>query len=173
MKPRSAVIVVLGIASDGKPHAAWFEISEEALARKAASLMGFRVGKVDGEKAAATIKGLAQGKVFASGRALVPYSKMEAYEKLAAAIEFEDGQGPSSSSSQTGADPVESEKVGSLADIKVGSVILSGDTKTTNGWYEAVVVAVSRDNETLTLRWRDWPKDKPFSRDRRSVALIP
>ena len=38
------------------------------------------------------------------------------------------------------------------------------------GWWESVVV--KRDEEILTLRYRDWPKEKLFQRHVTTVALI-
>jgi hypothetical protein len=56
--------------------------------------------------------------------------------------------------------------------IGVGSVVLAFDDKDTESWFEAVVVAVSRDGDSLSLRWRDWPDLRKFSRQRRKVGLV-
>ena len=39
-----------------------------------------------------------------------------------------------------------------------------------DGWWECVVV--KRDNDMLTLRWRDYPKYKPFLCHVDAVALL-
>jgi hypothetical protein len=38
------------------------------------------------------------------------------------------------------------------------------------GWYEAVVVEIAGD--MLTMRWRDYPRERRFNRHRFSVGLL-
>jgi len=58
------------------------------------------------------------------------------------------------------------------ADIKVGSVVLGQDDSDEPGWWEAVVVSISKDGDTLTVRWRDYPKQKQATYKRHEVSLL-
>lgn len=169
MKPKQSIVVIFGIASDGKPHAARFNESEELLARRAAAVMDFNVGKAVTQNAVAAARPAAQGKIFGSGRAMVPLMKREAYDKLIPLLDTSSAEGEAAA---TGLLEPEAVKVATHADIKVGSVVLVSDTKT-GGWYAAAIVATTDDGDTLTARWRDWPKEKAFTVKRNAVALIP
>ena len=54
-------------------------------------------------------------------------------------------------------------------DIRVGSVVI-GHESSEDGWWEAIVTEIRGD--LLTLRWRDYPKQLPVTRNRRDVALL-
>jgi hypothetical protein len=54
--------------------------------------------------------------------------------------------------------------------ITVGSVVIAPeDDRTENGWWEAVVI--EKRGQTLTVRWRDFPKQRPATRKLTEVAL--
>jgi hypothetical protein len=54
--------------------------------------------------------------------------------------------------------------------IAVGSVVIAPeDERTENGWWEAVVI--EKRGQTLTVRWRDFPKQRPATRKLTEVAL--
>src|SRR4051812_23404994 len=82
--PAAAALVVFGRDNAGKPHASRFDASDAELAEKAAGLMGMQVLRPDtGEQRALAAK-LPRGRVFASGRAFVPFVKAAVYGPLAA-----------------------------------------------------------------------------------------
>jgi hypothetical protein len=54
-------------------------------------------------------------------------------------------------------------------EIDVGKLVLA-HASPTDGWWEAVVV--ERADDMLTLRWRDYPKDPPITRERTALALL-
>ena len=54
-------------------------------------------------------------------------------------------------------------------DIDVGKLVLAQD-KPSDGWWEAVVI--EKADDTFTLRWRDFPKDAPFTRKVTALALL-
>ena len=56
------------------------------------------------------------------------------------------------------------------SEIDVGHHVLAEPNDKGIGWWPAVVIA--RTNETLTLRWRDSPKDPKIIRQRTAVALL-
>lgn len=78
----AAVLVVLGLGSDGKPHAARFDQADKALVIKAAGLMGFHAIDVAAGELQATALQLPGGKIFASGRGFVPFIRRDLYDKL-------------------------------------------------------------------------------------------
>jgi len=61
------------------------------------------------------------------------------------------------------------------AAITVKSVILCRDPEPgpERSWWEAVVTEVSKDNKSVTVRWRDFPTQKPFTVKRTAVAILP
>src|SRR3954452_8640787 len=80
----ATALVVFGRDNGGKPHASRFDASEAELAEKAAGLMGMQVLRPEtGEQRALAAK-LPRGRVFASGRAFVPFVKAAVYGPLAA-----------------------------------------------------------------------------------------
>src|SRR6266545_1708106 len=54
-------------------------------------------------------------------------------------------------------------------EIGAGHVVIAFD-EPGEGWYEAIVVETSGD--MLTMRWRDYPRERRFSRHRISVGLL-
>src|SRR3954471_18731903 len=85
--PAAMALVVFGRDEAGKAHAAWFDQSEAALAEKAADLMGLRVLRVRTDEHRALAAQLPQGRVFASGRAFVPFVKASLFLQLQAATQ--------------------------------------------------------------------------------------
>jgi hypothetical protein len=54
--------------------------------------------------------------------------------------------------------------------ITVGSVVIAPeDERIENGWWEAVVI--EKRGQMLTVRWRDFPKQRPATRKLTEVAL--
>ena len=77
-------LVVYGRDDGGKPHASVFADSEADLAEMAAGLMGMRAFRLAEPEHLATVAGLPQGRVFASGKAFVPFVKAAVYDRLTA-----------------------------------------------------------------------------------------
>ena len=65
-------LVVLGLDSEKKPHAARFSFVDEKAVNKAAGTKGFKIGIAKTKEAAAIVAKLIEGKIFDSGRGLVP-----------------------------------------------------------------------------------------------------
>ena len=55
-------------------------------------------------------------------------------------------------------------------EIGIGSVVLAHESLD-EGWWESVVLGVN--GEALTLKWRDYPREKVFVRRRTALALLP
>jgi hypothetical protein len=183
MTDKVPILVVLGIDIDGKPHGSRFEERDAPFVERAAELMGFHVVRIAADNAElhAIAEGLPLGKIFATGRAFVPYVARSAFDKLAALV---DGDITARAARPLDATPTEPD-VSSSADaetdppdayetmwatVEVGSMVLATQPSAYDGWWESIVVAV--DGDDLTLRWRDAPKEKPFRVSRRNVALL-
>jgi hypothetical protein len=158
MAQQKSIIVVAGLDQEQRPHAARFTQSQETLATKAAALMGFKVGMAQTSRALTLARTLTKGRIFATGRALVPYVRQEVFDEMQTAIAFEE---PSpieiESSPAPDGDP-----------LAIGNVVLATESK--EGWWEAIVLDV--ENDRVGLRWRDWPKLKRFTRSRAEIAII-
>jgi hypothetical protein len=168
-------IVVFGIDSENKPHAAQFPEGEAVIAAKAAQLMGFQVGRAEDQKAVAIAKDLPVGKTFATGKALVPLVKQDVFDQLKPLLQ--PMPGPAAVSTSTNQTPAsqktpEPQAQDLWACIKTGSIVLAQD-KSHGGWFEAVVVGLSSTGTSLILRWHDWPKLSSFTVARTAVGLPP
>lgn len=181
MTEKVPILVVLGLDIDEKPHASRFEEHEAPVLLRTAELMGFHLVRVPPEKTELheVAAGLPAGKVFASGRAFVPFVARSVFDKLAALVE---GGVTIEQRCASGAPPVEAlaamfttESINTAdalwSNVEVGSIVLAAQPKLYGQcWWEGVVVEVKGDQ--LTIRWMDDPSLKPFRMSRREVALL-
>jgi hypothetical protein len=171
-----APVVLFGIDSRGKPKAARFGKDAASLAIKAASQLQLRTIAGDDPKVAEIAARLPVGRVHATGKTFVPFVRRELYDKLMAAA----GNGNGSVAMRTSAAqaggaatakppstnpnlPASWDQVG-LGDLVVAQESLE------EGWYEAIVVELNGD--MLTLRWRDYPRERRLVRHRFRVGLL-
>jgi len=179
------VLVILGIDADDKPHAAVFSADNESVVRKAAQMMGMRLGRAADEKARTLALKLPVGTLFTTGKALVPLVKPAIYDELLKVLKLEPSapnakEPPAQSSAVAAGNNSKGDSISKVptaghdpwADIKVGSVVLGQDDSDEPGWWEAVVVSISKDGDTLTVRWRDYPKQKQATYKRHEVSLL-
>src|SRR5437763_11611101 len=82
--PAATALIVFGRDNGGKPHASRFDANEAELAEKAAGLMGMQVLRPENDEQRALAGKLPKGRVFASGRAFVPFVAAGLYGPLAA-----------------------------------------------------------------------------------------
>ena len=86
-KARSAempAVILFGKDETSKPHASFFPESDLAGALNAAALMKMRVLRTDTAARRAVAADLPQGRVFASGKAFVPFVAAPLYQRLIA-----------------------------------------------------------------------------------------
>jgi hypothetical protein len=174
------VFVILGLDKDGKPHAARFSPSEEVGARKAAAATGFRFGIATTKEAIQLAGRLVAGKLFDSGKGLVPRTTPENYSQLLKVIDLEAVPAAATPSAGAAA-PAGPEKAPTVlpsdprAAITVGSVILVQDREPlpNRAWWECVVTAVGRNQNDLIVKWQAFPGLKPFPVKRKALALLP
>ena len=183
MTEKVPILVVLGIDVDGKPHGSRFEEHDAPFVARAAELMGFHVVRIapDNAELHGIAEGLPLGKIFATGRAFVPYVARSAFDKLAALVDGDitaraprpldatPSEPDVSTSADAETDPPDAYET-MWATVEIGSTVLATQPSEYDGWWESIVVAVNGDY--LTLRWRDEPNEKPFRVSRRNVALL-
>lgn len=180
MSERVPLRVVLGLDVEGKPHASRFEDNDATLVQRAAELMGFRVIRVAPEND--ELHGIAEklplGKIFATGRAFVPFVSRAAFDKLATLVESGvTGAAPAAASAATVyplRDTFTADAINAAdalwSKVEVGTVVLAAQPDLYGpGWWEGVVVAA--DDDHLTLRWLDDPELEPIRLSRRDIAL--
>lgn len=180
-------LVVLGRDDMGRSHASWFDEAEIDIARKAAALMGMAALPITSPGLTELAARLPQGRLFASGKAFVPFVKGELYAQLLTHLseaELErlevSGEGSASAASGSASSPDGGESDGAgqgggddpeagWRALGVGSVVIALDNPD-DGWWPAVVVKVAGNN-LFTLRWRDFDDLPTFMRSRRQIAL--
>lgn len=178
------LLFVLGLDEAGKPRGARFK---EHLDRTVSIALDMKLTCIHPASTAFAELGmkLPQGRIYASGKAFVPNIRRDLYDKLNAIL-TQPGDGSSilrleNSSNQPTADgdpaannvPCASPTIGGLPrsweSVGVGHMVLIHESPE-DGWWEAVVVA--REDEVLTLRFRDYPKQPTFVRHLSAVALV-
>jgi hypothetical protein len=183
---KEKLFVVIGLDKDQKPRAAIFPPSDTVAATKAAGLLGLRAALAETPEALALAKQLPEGKVFATGKGLMPLVKRETFDKLLKLVTFLDDKPrptldtpaptPSTAKAQAGPETAPKGQVSAPSSnpwdaIEVGAIVLwRVDPK--EGWFECVLIATSKDRKKLTLKWRDFSGFKPFEVQRLAVGLI-
>ena len=118
------------------------------------------------------------GRLHAKGKAFVPYVKRELYDRLRAAAGSASSpdatpgkasQLPLEQSLAKAKEAMASALPSNWETIKPGHMVLLQES-IANGWFEAVVVA--REQDMLTLQFRDYSKYPSIIRHVRSVGLV-
>jgi hypothetical protein len=180
------LIIVLGLDEKQKPHAAKFDLAQAEIVRKAARTMGFRTAIPKSDDAMALADRLPPGKLFATGKGLVPFCPASSYAKLTAAVDLDpEAKGapesskpaaapsPAAATAKASPAPANTAGIDPWGDLKVGDKVIAPEKRPAEeGWWPCVITAVSKDGRTLTLRWLDNPKQPPVTLKRRAVALL-
>jgi hypothetical protein len=180
MSEKVPIIVVLGVDVEHKPHASQFEQYDAPFVERAAELMSSHVIRVAPDNELHTVAaGLPLGKIFATGRAFVPFVSRVTFDKLTALVEggvaIEGRSAVESGPVYRMDEMVMADAINTAntlwAKIKVGTVVLAAADPELYGpsWWEAVVVAI--DGDDLTLRWMEDPTEERFEVSRREVGL--
>jgi hypothetical protein len=189
-KPATPGVVVFGLNASGKPKAAYFPEKHASLARTAARKLGLSVFRLTSRDAVDLAGKLPTGKVYANGRAFVSYVRRELYEKLTTlarragasrqALRVCSAAKASPAVRSSSAKPLSGQKATSAAAanplpnswpaIDVGHLVIAQAADPGDGWWEAIVVG--KDEDMLTLQWRDYPKEPKLVRHRAAVALL-
>jgi hypothetical protein len=166
-KPSAAVkakVIVFGLDSNWRPHAAWFPQDKAGQARTAANQLRLNVIEVPNGSAADIVGKLPAGQIHAAGPAMVPPIREDLYEKVVATIN------PHGEAGKDPGGPIAADFPSTYWDaIKPGHIVLAQESLI-EGWYEAVVVG--RTGNKLTLRCRDYPGYPKFTVPVMTVALV-
>jgi len=179
-KPKPEPLFVLGVDLDGKPRGGRFDNIDDRVVSVALDLGLAAVVKASAEFAQVAQK-LPAGRLYASGKAFIPAIKealltelmtilrkpgdaSEAY-RLENRPTKKDG-GPPAVQCKS---PITSGLPRSWQEIDVGHMVLAHEGYE-DGWWEAIVV--KREDDILTLRYRDAPKLPTFVRHLNTVALV-
>jgi hypothetical protein len=180
-------LIVLGLDDGGKAHASWFAEAETDLAEEAAGMMGMAALKTSTDELRDLAGKLPQGKVFASGKAFVPFVKATTFEKIAdhlpksyvwpvrvakpAVEKPKPGKKAAAAADAEQVDPDEGLTIPEGFDkIVFGSLVLACENAD-QGWFPAHVIQVSAD-DLYTLRWRDFPDWPVIVRRSQHLALL-
>ncbi len=180
-------LIVLGLDDGGKAHASWFGESETDLAEKAASMMGMAALRASNDELRDLAGRLPHGKVFASGKAFVPFVKAATFDKIAthlpssyrwpiraakpAAEKPKPGKKASAAGAAQSEDPNEGLTIPEGWDsIVFGSLVLACEN-VDEGWFPARVIQVSADG-LFSLKWRDFPDWPVIVRPTHRLALL-
>jgi hypothetical protein len=121
---------------------------------------------------------LPAGRIHARGRGVVPHIRAELYAKLvSAAATYGVNNGPPAqapaNSPRRGTPPSGKGDAGrrpkTWDDIAAGHFVIANESHE-DGWYDAVVV--ERTGDICVLKWRDYPRDRRFTRHYRTLALL-
>lgn len=188
-------VIVLGRDDSNRPHASWFDATEGDAAKAAAALMRMMTLPIAGAELEALADRLPHGKVFASGKAFVPFTKQSLYDELVAHVpvaqqirplrivkaEVEpEGEGsvPPSPSPAPAAAPAPDKKGNDAVTMPQdwlklgpGCLVLAVADDKSEGWFESVIVK-AKGNSAYTCRWRDYPDHPHFDRPLTGIALM-
>ena len=171
-----APVVLFGIDSHGKPKGARFGKDHADLAIKAAGQLQLRVLASNDPKVADLATQLPVGRIHATGRTFVPFIRRDLYEKLVAAAPNGNAHPtspPAGGSSGAARSKPPSGSAPNLPktwlEIGLGDLVVAQEGPE-DGWYEATVAEVNGD--MLTLRWRDYPRERKVVRHRQRLGLL-
>ena len=167
-------LVLFGIDSRGKPKAARFGKEHASLAMKAATQLQLKVLASDDPKVAEIAARLPVGRIHATGRTFVPFIRRDLYDQLLAAAANGNARPtspPNGSSGASGSTPGGSAPhlPQNWQAIGLGDLVVAQESLE-EGWYEAIVVEANGD--MLTLRGRDFPRQRRFARHRLRLGLL-
>ena len=150
------------------------------LSMRASELMGLHVIRVppDNEELYGIAAALPLGKIYATGRALVPFVSRARFDKLSTLVEggvtIMQRYESEAESVYPKADMFTTDTINTAdtlwSKIEVGTRVLAEQPDIYgSGWWEDIVVGVDGDN--LKVRWMDEPAEDPINVLRREVAL--
>jgi hypothetical protein len=167
-------LILYGIDNRGKPKGARFGNEHASLAMKAATQLQLNVLASKDPKVAEIAARLPVGRVHETGRTFVPFIRRDLYDKLLAGAA---NGNPDPSNPPNGSSGVSGSTPGGSAphlpqtwqSIGIGDLVVANDSRE-DGWYEAIVVEANGD--MLTLRWRDYPRERRIVRHRLRLGLL-
>jgi hypothetical protein len=186
-------VVLFGLGEGDRPRAAYFPAAQATLATKAAEAMKLNVLKIETPELKALAGKLPAGRIHANGHGLVPFVRNELYAKLTGLAEPKKDEAnppappPSAAAAKGSSDDKPPEQAASAKPpassrsgaprlphdwdhIEVGDLVIAQEADPEDGWWETVVTA--KNGDMLTLRWRNWPRQKAIVRHRLNLARL-
>lgn len=157
---------VFGVNESGKPRGARFVAAQADSISDVLQAMKLTICHDTSPRMTELGMKLPLGRIYARGKAFVPFIRKEHYEQLRAA-QF----GPPSAPAGQEIPPdqiANSEVAKSWDEVTPGRHVLAHASHI-EGWWEAVIVA--REDEIVTLTWRDYPEEGQVRRHITSLAL--
>lgn len=165
-----ATYIVFGAADGGKPRGARFSADQFEQAQQAAMSMKLFIYEARFPELAALAKKLPAGRIYARGKSFIPFIRKDLYAQLCEAANApSDPVKPSIEAPTSEAATPSPALPRTWDEVAVGQLVLVQESRD-DGWFECIVL--DRKNDIVTLRWRDYPKFKPFSLHIASIALI-
>jgi hypothetical protein len=168
--------VLFGLDEHGKPKAARFDDTEAKLVTKVAEQMRLKVLTITDPAVAEIAAQLPAGRIHARSRGVVPHVRADLYAKLVTAAAADGASNdppaqrppntPPSGTPPTGGD---GRLPPNWENISPGHLVLANESHE-DGWYEAIVV--ERTGEMVVVKWRDFPRERRFTRHYRALALL-
>jgi hypothetical protein len=165
------ITILFGTDEHGKPRAACFEAVNPELITKAAAAMKLQLLQPVTANQIELAKKLPVGRIHGNGTGFVPPIRGDLYSALQLAAQPPQQSGTPASTVAISAAPTGPVQ-GLPQDwdsIEVGHLVIAHENMI-EGWWEAIVIAT--DNDMLTPRWRDYPKQENVVRHASAVALL-
>jgi hypothetical protein len=186
-------LFVYGLDESGKPKGARFLMSDMETVFPVVTAQKLQF--FDGGSSEETVKlgmKLAVGRIYARGKAFIPNIKRDLYDGILAALASDKAELDRSQAERTAAaaaareatkstgqapayvptilPPLSSNLPQNWESIAIGNLVLAYEGPG-EGYWEAIVLARD-ENDIVTLRYRDYPKIKPFERHISTLGLI-
>ena len=160
-------VIVFGLDNAGKSKAGRFSERHAAAARKAAKSLKLSICSATKPGIEDLAKKIPVGRLHAQGKAFIPRIRRDLFDQIQAAATTNAAAAKSKAGPAVTAVPAATPPR-HWDDIAEGHLVLYQEAPR-DGWWESVVIA--REGETLTLKYRDFPKLPSFQCDFRAVAL--
>lgn len=161
-------IIVFGVDPEGKSRAGRFSSSQRELVTKAVQSLGLQFSEVELDKLDPLLAKLQAGRLYSNGKGFVPFIRKDRLPKIIEAL-GSDQMGSATNDSLPQATTPAGLPV-DWASIEPGHLVIALEDDRECGWWEAIVV--SMDEDMLTIKWRDFPKQAMTVRHRSAVALL-
>ena len=172
-------VVLFGVDQHGKPTAARFPEGQARLAAKAAEQLQLQVLTVATPAVAELAATLPVGRIHASGKGFVPNVRGDLYAKLLAMAgppahgtqpSTRSLRGAQSNGQGSNAKKPAQDRLPQDWDAIAPGHLVVAQQSLEDGWYEAIVL--EQNGDMFTLRWHDYPRERRFTRHRRSLGLL-
>jgi hypothetical protein len=162
-------VIVFGLDADEKPRAGVFTGKQIEGVRQAAGQLRLRIvdgASADGQTLATRV---AAGRIQDDGQPVLPYVARDLYDQIVTIADAAEIMNIPATT-EAGGSKTAPGLPATWDDVAIGHLVIAQDDYAEDGWWEATVL--NRTNDILTLRWRDFPRYKPFTRHVGAIALL-